>query len=66
MNKMTKDQILNSKAVISCDYGSIEIPIKDVMLPEFIDELEDSDDVLLDVEDFIYDWFTSTLNINIE
>lgn len=68
---MKKDEILNSTAVIECDkYGTIKIPISDVVPMDYIDdmleEISDEKDIMWDLEDYVYDWFTSNLTLEIK
>lgn len=68
---MKKDEILNSTAVIECDkYGTIKIPMADIVSVDYVDdmleEISDEKDIMWDLEDYVYDWFTSNLTLEIK
>ena len=67
--KWTKNKILNSNARISCSFGEIKIPLKEIISENYIDEILDDDGsyegIEFELQDLVYEYFTSDLNIDI-
>lgn len=67
--KWTKNKILNSKAKISCSFGNIMIPLKEIINEHYVDEILEDDGsyegVEFELQDLVYEYFTSDLNIDI-
>ena len=68
---MKRDDILNSTVTFKCgDYGTIKIPLSDIVsvnyLDDMLEEFSDEEDIMWDLEDYVYDWFTSNLTLEIK
>lgn len=69
MKTWTKENIETAKAVVNCDYGSIEIPIKDIVSDYVVEVIEDGEDdgiIEFELKDYVNDWLLSTMTIDLK